>query len=290
MNNLPGITLMIGAMAMFTLADTSIKTLSWELPRGEILALVGLSGLFFFGWMVVRSGERLFDRSFYSRLMLVRNTGEVIGTLGIFTALTLIPISTVSAIMQTAPLFATIGAALFLGEAVGWRRWVAISVGFAGALMIIRPGGVAFDPAMLIALGGVMFQVVRDVATRPASQRSSSARIGFYGVVWLVVLSLVLMIFDQTPPRLPSAGMMPYVLGLMVVGNVGYHMLNTSIRMADISVVLPFRYSRILFGILAGMLIFAERPDFWTLAGSGIIVGSGLFVLWRERVRRLRAA
>ena len=141
MNNLPGITLMIGAMAMFTLADTSIKTLSWELPRGEILALVGLSGLLFFGWMVVRSGERLFDRNFHSRLMLVRNTGEVIGTLGIFTALTLIPISTVSAIMQTAPLFATIGAALFLGEAVGWRRWVAISVGFAGALMIIRPGG-----------------------------------------------------------------------------------------------------------------------------------------------------
>jgi drug/metabolite transporter (DMT)-like permease len=128
MNNLRGIALMIGAMAMFTIADTCIKTMAQELPRGEILGIAGLSGMVFFAVMLGRGGEHLFDRRFFSRVILMRNSGEVFGTLGIFTALTLIPISTVSAIMQTAPLFATIGAALVLGEAVGWRRWVAIVV------------------------------------------------------------------------------------------------------------------------------------------------------------------
>jgi len=288
MNNLRGILYMILSMLLFTAADIAIKTLGAHFAPGQLFVLAGLGGTLFFGPLLLRNGEPLFDKSFFSPLILFRNFTDVAGTFCVFLSVILIPISTVSAIMQAAPLIATLAAALVLGEKVGWRRWLAISAGLFGALLIVRPGAAGFEPLTLITLLGVILQALRDVATRPASALISSARIGFYGILSLTALGLGMMITSEGLPDWPEPALWPYIVILPTVGSLGYHLLNVSIRLADVSVVVPFRYSRILFGILAGILIFSERPDRLTLIGAAIIVSSGLFVFWREQHKKRR--
>lgn len=177
------------------------------------------------------------------------------------------------------------GAALFLGETIGWRRWVAIFVGFIGALIIIRPGLVGFELGAIFMLLAVLGQSTRDLLTRVASRITSTVRIGLYGVTSLMILGVLMMIFGDKPV-MPQTQDLIFAAIMMITGNVGYHLLNLSIRATDVSIVVPFRYSRIVFGILGGVIVFGERPDIWTLIGGAIIVGSGLFVMLRERYSR----
>ena len=287
MENLRGILLMIAAMAAFTLADTCIKLVSSEIPVGQVMAFFGLGGTLFFGIWAFFTGQRLFGAEFFMPVLLLRNATEMFGTFCITTSLFLIPLSSVSVIMQAAPLMSTAGAALVLRQAVGWRRWSAIAVGFTGVLIIVRPGMEGFQPAALITLVGVMAQATRDLSTRVIAHRISAVKIGFYGTFMLMVLGLILMIF-VTPPVFPSAHTAPFIVAMMVLGTVGYHMLNLAMRQSDVAVVVPFRYARILFGIIAGILVFSERPDALTYIGAAIILGSGLYTFARER--RMRPA
>ena len=288
MDNIKGILLMVAAMATFTLADLCIKRVGQDLPTGEILFIMGLGGALVFGIWLLKSGQALFAADFLSPVILLRNLGEIVGTFGIMTAVILIPISSVSAIMQAAPLMVTMGAALFLGATVGWRRWSAIAVGFLGVLIIIRPGMAGFQPESLFAVLGVVGQAARDLSTRAAPKSVSSLRIGFYGVVSLMILGAVLMLVS-TPPVMPERSILPLLILMTGLGTFGYHMLNLSMRLGDVAVVVPFRYSRILFGIIGGMLVFAERPDFWTYFGAAIIILTGLYSFMRERKRRSAA-
>jgi len=198
----------------------------------------------------------------------------------------LLPISSVSVIMQAAPLIATAGAALVLGQTVGWRRWSAITVGFIGVMIIIRPGLSGFQPVALITLVGVTAQAVRDLSTRVIAHRLSAIKIGFYGTFMLMTLGVLLMIF-VTPMVIPSLGLVPYILAMMTLGTLGYHMLNLAMRQSDVAVVVPFRYARILFGMLAGILVFGETPDGLTYVGAAIILGSGLYTFAREHRARV---
>lgn len=288
MENLKGILLMVASMATFALTDTCVKLASKSLPVGEILALMGGGGAMIFGIWSLSQRQALFGQDFFSPLIIARNLSEMFATFSIVTAVILIPLSTVSAIVQAAPLVVTMGAALFLNEAVGWRRWSAISVGFFGVLIIVRPGLEGFQPATIFAVMAVIGQAARDLATRAMPAQISSLRIGFYGLTALFILGVGMMIFKDGAviPRLQS---MPLVLAMIATGTIGYHMLNLSIRMGDVSLIIPFRYSRILFAIAIGMLVFGERPDFWTLLGSGIVVGSGIYALARERRHRAAA-
>jgi len=286
MNNMCGIFLMIAAMVAFTTADICIKLVSTELPVGQVLAFFGLGGTVFFGSWAILSGQKLFGADFFMPVLMLRNAGEMFGTFCITTSLFLIPISSVSVIMQAAPLMTTAGAALVLGQTVGWRRWMAIVIGFAGVLIIIRPGMQGFQPAALITLAGVAAQAMRDLSTRIIAQRLSAVKIGFYGTFMLLVLGIILML-TLSPPVLPSLSATPYIIAMILLGTLGYHMLNLAMRQSDVAVVVPFRYTRILFGILGGILIFGETPDQLTYFGAAIILVSGLYTFAREQ--RLRA-
>ena len=152
MDNLRGILLMIAAMAGFAVEDTFIKLTSASMPTGQILIGLGLGGLVIFGVLTRLRGQRVMTAAILSPLVLVRNLAEAIATMGFVTALSLVPISTASSILQATPLAVTLGGALFLGAAVGWRRWTAVTVGFVGVLMILRPGLDGFEPAALFAV------------------------------------------------------------------------------------------------------------------------------------------
>ena len=281
MGNLRGILFMVAAMAGFSLADSFIKLVSDRVPTGEILLFLGLGGTLIFGALSLQGGHGLIGRDFVSPLILVKNAGEIIGTFGFVTALALTPLSSASSILQATPLAVTLGAALFLRESVGWRRWSAIAVGFIGVLMIVRPGLAGFQPASLFAVLAVIGLSMRDLATRAAPLGIASIRLGLYGFLALVPTGLVMLALDGPAVALDAPAFLS-LSAAAVLDVAGYHALTLAMRAGDVSVVTPFRYVRILFAMLIGIVLFSERPDALTLIGAGVIIGSGLYTLARE--------
>lgn len=283
MENLRGAALMTLAMLGFAIEDTFIKLVSARLPTWQIITLLGLGGASLYAAMVRLKGQSLFSRDMLSWAILLRNLGELFGALCFVSAITLIPLSTASAILQATPLAVTLGAALFLKEPVGWRRWSAIFVGFLGVLVIIRPGLEGFDIRALLALAAVLLLALRDLATRLVPKTVSSFQLSFMGFASLVPAGAILALISGESYVAPNPVEWGYVALAMLTGVAGYYAVVGAMRVGEVAFVTPFRYFRMLFALVAGYLIFSERPDALTLIGGAIIVASGLYTLWRER-------
>ncbi|MDC0343826.1 DMT family transporter [bacterium] len=286
MDNLRGAAWMTLAMLGFALADTFIKLLSDDFPIWQIIAILGFGGALTFGAATLAQGQSLFPRAVLSKAVIIRNIGEVLGTLGFVTALTLIPLSSASAILQATPLVVTLGAALFLAEKVGWKRWSAILVGFFGVMLIIRPGMDGFNVHALFAVLAVIGLAIRDLATRWVPRNVSSSQLSFFALLVLIPAAFLLGAITAAPMVRPQGWDWAVICGAVSMGVLAYFSIVTAMRVGEISFVTPFRYSRILFALVIGVVIFGERPDALMLIGAALIVGSGLFTLWRERKHR----
>jgi len=287
-DNARAIALMVLAMGLFALEDTFVKLAFGSVDIGQILAILGFVGAAFFAAMTQTRRDYFQMAHFTDPMVLIRVVGEVVGTFGFVTAIALIPLSTASAILQATPLAVTLGAVIFLRETVGWRRWGAIIAGFAGVIIIIRPGMAGYDANSLFAVLGVIGLGTRDLVTRriPASVPTAIISFQAFGAVGL--LGLALMVFDQGWQ--PVSGSAALTLGAAAfVGIIAYFVLTTALRIGEISAIAPFRYSRLVFAIVIGVLVFGERPDGWTLIGAAIVIGAGLYVLMRERALARRA-
>lgn len=284
-DNVAAIGLMVAAMALFSIEDMLIKLASATLGIGQILLILVTIGLIAFSILTRRAGQKLISVAFFHRTVIIRNLGETVGTLGFVTALALVPISVAAAILQATPLAVTVGAALFLGEPVGWRRWTAVSIGFLGVLLIIRPGLDGFDANALFAVLGVIGLAIRDLATRAMPTDISSQQVSAYAYAALLPPSLILMQVQGgwQPPDPAAAIALVLAAG---IGVLAYYILVIAIRMGEMSVIAPFRYSRLIFAMIIGFFVFAERPDALMLIGSALVIGTGLYALYRERVRR----
>lgn len=282
MENLRGSLLMIGAMAGFAVEDMLIKQMAIALPMGQVIAMIGLGGTCTFGMLTLLRGERPWSAVFLSRPVVLRNLGEMIATASFVAALVLTSLSSASAILQATPLAVTLCAALFLGEPVGWRRWTAIVVGFAGVLLIIRPGLAGFAPASLLAVVSVGALALRDLAVRRIPRTITSVQLSLWGFFTVMPTGLLMMAAMGTPPALPAAPDWGRLAAAMVVGGLGYYAIVAATRTGDVAVVVPFRYTRLVFAILLGALAFGERPDALTLSGAGLVVAAGLYTIWRE--------
>ncbi|MBL1434745.1 MAG: DMT family transporter [Rhodobacteraceae bacterium] len=284
-DNLIGITLMISSMALFAVEDAFIKTLSAGMGTGQILVLLGLGGFAIFAFIAKRQGKQVFSRDLLLRPFLLRNFGEILGTSGYVLAVVLTPLSSASAILQATPLAVALGAAIFLKQAVGWRRWIAIGAGFIGVLIVIRPGLEGFQPASLFAVQGVIGLSIRDLATRAMPSRVSSMVLSAYGFGIVVPAGLVIGLFEG-PPVLPNVAQSGIIAAALIVGGVGYYMIVAAMRIGEVGVVTPYRYIRLVFAMMIGVVVFGEVLDFYTLLGASIIIGSGLFTIYRERKAR----
>ncbi|NVK58792.1 MAG: DMT family transporter, partial [Rhodobacteraceae bacterium] len=162
------------------------------------------------------------------------------------------------------------------------RRWTAMAIGFVGVLMILRPTPDAFRPDALLAVAGMIGFAMRDLFTRASPPAVSANQLGVLGFAVIVTAGLLMLPFDPTPPRLPDAGELWRLLLTGVVGVTAYTALTRAMRSGEVSVVAPFRYSRLLVALLFAFLFFGERPDLWTLAGGALIVTSGLYTLIRS--------
>jgi drug/metabolite transporter (DMT)-like permease len=286
-DNLRGSLLMVLAMLGFAIEDMFIKFLAGSLPVGQILLLLGAGGAAVFSLYLRARRIPVITPDLLHPAVMLRNLFEIVGTFGFVTAIALIPISTASTILQAAPLFVTMGAALFLGETVGWRRWAAIAVGFAGVILVLRPGFEGFDPLTLYAVLGVVFLSLRDLASRRVPAHVLSLQLAVWGFATLVPLGATVLWVSGQPLVQPNARELGLVAAVVVIGVFAYYALVAASRAGEVSVVAPFRYSRIVFAMIVGVTVFSERPDALTLLGAAIIVGSGLYTLLREaRLRR----
>lgn len=287
MENLRGAALMVAAMALFAFEDLFIKTLATRISPGMVLILLGLGGGGIFALLALARGQRLLSRALLTRVFLIRNLGELIASLGFVLALALSPLSTASAILQANPLLVTLAAAVFLGAPVGWRRWLAILTGLAGVLLIVRPGLDGFQPASLFALLSVVGLAARDLTTRICPPEITALQLSTWGFLSTVPAGLLLLAIDGGT-ALPQGDGWWHVAGAIVAGVGGYYFIVGAMRLGDVAVVTPFRYTRLVFAMIVGITVFDETIDGLTILGSVIVVASGLYTLIRE-ARLMRA-
>lgn len=287
MENIRGATLMVLAMLGFAIEDMFVKKVSALLPVGQILFLLGAGGAVIFGIACIMQGRSPFSRAMWNWPIMIRAAGEIIGTLGFVSALALTPLSSASAILQATPLAVTLGAAIFLKEPVGWRRWSAIAVGFIGVLLIVQPGTDGFTPLSFLALIGVVGLSMRDLATRRAPDTVSTMQLSFLGFAAIVPAG-PLFSMAMGVPFVPLEG--PAGLWLVIAltfGVVSYYAIVAAMRVGEVSFVTPFRYTRLIFALILSVSILGERPNNLTLIGAAIIVASGIYTLLRERKQRV---
>lgn len=237
-----------------------------------------------FAGMARAQGHALWHPGFCTRPLLWRAVAEVSGRLLFTLAIVLTPLSLASAILQATPLVVTAGAVVFFGERVGWRRWLAIGCGFVGVLMILRPGMNGFEATSLLAVGGMLGFAGRDLATRAAPRDMSNAQLGIFGFAMLAIAGVIALAWTGGA-RWPEPAHWAALGGATCVGVMAYLALTGAMRTGEISVVAPFRYTRLVFAMFLGILVFGERPDLMTLLGSAVVVASGVFTLLRSNRR-----
>lgn len=290
MDNSRASVLMVVAMAFFAVEDMFVKFLSVRLSVGQILTVSGALGCLIFWVLLRRRGLRFLTPDLAHPLVLIRTLGEVIGTMGFVMAVATTDLTVAAAIIQALPLAIVLGAALVLDESVGWRRWLAVGIGLAGVMMIIRPGLAGFDANALWAVLSVIGLALRDVATRRVPRRIPSDQLSTLAWGALVPTGLVVAAgfgSDWRAMGLTDAGLFAGLLGF---GVIGYMMLVSATRVGDAGVIAPFRYARLVFALAIGVLVFGERPDAWTLIGAAVIAAAGGFSMWREVQAARRAA
>ncbi|WP_434286788.1 DMT family transporter [Celeribacter sp. SCSIO 80788] len=285
MHNLRAILMIIGSMAFFTVEDMFIKHLSGFMPVGQVLLAIAVAsaGIFLL-WALLRRDPVFVTRN-WRPLILIRASTEAVASVSFVTALSRVEISTVGAVFQSMPLVVTLGAAVFLKEQVGWRRWSAIFVGFIGVLMIIRPGVSGFEPQALWVLVSVVAVATRDLMTRVMDAAVPSTVVSFQAFLAVIPAAMLNLWLSGAAPISPDLPLVFKTLMAILAGAAGYTLIVAGMRLGDASAVTPFRYSRLVFTMIGGVLVFHERPDLMTILGSALIIASGLYSFLRERKR-----
>lgn len=281
-DNLRGALFMTGAMTAFTVNDAFMKLLSTDLPFFQLLFIRSVAVTVLIAAMAWRA--KAFARQLSKRdmrLVAVRTICEVGAAYFFLNALFNLPIANVTAILQALPLTVALGAALVLGEHVGWRRFVAIGIGFAGVLLIVRPTGDGFTVYSAYALLAVACVTVRDLAARKLSADVPSLLVALAAVFGVLLFSAIGAAYVEWQPM--DGGDLTLMSGAVVAIIGGYLFSVMAMRVGEIGVVAPFRYSSLLAALLLGLFVFGEWPDVLTQIGAVIVVLTGLFTLWRER-------
>ena len=287
--NLRGIGFLLMSILAFILNDTLIKVVSARLPTGEIMVLRGGIALAIMLVLLVASGGHRHWRLALSPIVGWRTVGEVGATVLYLFALFHMPIANASAISQIVPLMTTAAAAMFLGEKVGWRRWVAIAIGFVGVMIIMRPGVAGFDAYSLAALASMAFVSMRDLVTRRLPLGISTLLVATV-TAGAVMLSGAALGLAETwsRPNLEELSLLAVAACLLLVG---YGTVILAMRHGEMGVMAPFRYAVILFAIALGYAVWGDVPDAYTIIGTAIVVATGLYTIHRERhVARLARA
>lgn len=282
--NLRGALFMSLSMAGFTFNDSIVKLLTGDLSVAQVMFLRGVIATLLIYLLARHRGALRPLRHLRDPWVALRIGGEVGGTLTFLIGLANVPLANASAILQALPLAVTMGAALFLAEPVGWRRWMAILAGFAGVLIIIGPGLEGFSPYALMIVGTVIFASARDIATRKVDPAIPSLFLSTVTAASVAVAGLLLIpaMGGWQPVSALQLGQIAVAACLLLVG---YQFIIMAMREGEISFIAPFRYTSFLWAVLLGFLLFGEIPDLFMIIGGAIVIASGIYTLYRERIK-----
>ena len=281
-DNLRGSLLMVVAMIAFTVNDACMKAVTADLPSFEAIALRGSLTTVALCVIALRNGAfRLTVPGPDRRWISWRVTMEVASTLTFILALKHMPLANLSAILQFLPLGVTLAAALVLGDKIGWRRMLAITIGFLGVMLIIRPGGEGFDRWSVLGIISMLCVIVRDLSTRRISRGVPSTLVAVLAALSVTLSAVVFLPFTEF--AIPTIKQALLILMAATFLIVGYLTVISSMRVGDIAVVAPFRYTSLVAAIILGWAAFGQFPDKYTLIGSAIVVATGIYTFQRER-------
>ncbi len=277
-----GILWMLVTMALFVGLDTVAKILSQSLPVLQVVWARYFFQVLILGFILAPRLLRML-RTAHLGLQIVRSIFLLGATGFFFSALSHMPLASASAIMFVSPILVTALSMPLLGERVGPHRWASVAVGFLGALVIVRPGSEAMDPAALLALGAAGCYSLYQITTRRlAGADAPLTTLAYSASVGALVTSLSVPLVWVAPDMNAWAGMA--MLG--VFGTIGHFTLIKAFENAPAATVAPFSYTNLIWATLVGYAVFGDLPDRWTILGALIIAASGLYIVHRERVRR----
>jgi len=273
-----GVCIMILGAGVLSMNDAVSKHLVETFPIGQILCLrqtVALAVVLIYVWRTDAWRDlRINDRTGQALRAILHVGGAAL----IVWALSALPIATVTAIVFSSPVVVLVFSMRMLGERVSWARWIAVIIGFAGVLAIIRPGGVGFEWALLIPVAAAVASGLRDLMTRRLARSDTSISVLFWASALMVAVTLFTIPLGWQPLTL-SASIWLIVNGLL---NAGAHFLMIeALRLGAAGLVSPFRYTAILWATVAGFLVWQEVPDVMTMMGAVMLVVSGVLIVRR---------
>ncbi|MBX6426420.1 MAG: DMT family transporter [Variibacter sp.] len=286
--NRRGIIAVTIATAGFSGNDAIVKLVARDYPLGEVIFVRGLMTCLLVGTVLALLGHFGSVRFAWKRVVLARSGFEALSTLFFTSALVHMPLAALSTIILVAPLILTALSVLLFKEAVGWRRWAAIAVGFAGTLFVVKPTPGAFDAWALLGLACACTSAGRDLLTRRLPPGTPSLVVSFGAAVAVTLVGAAMGFWEQWRP-MAWPGLALLALAAVSLAAANFFMV-LAYRGVEIAAVAPFRYCILLWAGLAGYFVFGEVPDRWSAVGAALIVASGLYALHREAVRAREAA
>ena len=284
-DNTKGSLLMVGAMIGFTVNDALIKTIGAHIPLFQMVFLRGIPSTLFLVLLAWQLGILRVQAPRKDWVLVsLRALMEVGAAYFFISALLRMELANVTAVLQVLPLSVALGAAIVFREAMGWRRMLAILIGFCGVMLIVRPGPAGFTEQSIFALFAVALVTIRDLLSRRMSKAMpsivgaaiSSAAVG--GAAGLASMSEPWVAMSSTD--------FAYLFSAAIVVALAYLCSVMAMRVGEITFIAPFRYSGLIAALIIGFVFFGDWPDALTMLGAAIVVATGLFTLYRESVAR----
>ena len=283
--NIKGAIFMSVNMLAFVVNDAFMKFLFIDISIYQAIFLRGVITIPMLALMAVYRNQITFsvNKSDWKYIWL-RVAGEVGAAVFFLSALAQIPLANVTAILQAVPLTVTMAAALFLRETVGWRRWLAIIIGFLGVTIIVRPGVDGFSVYSLYAIAAVFCVTIRDIATRKLSKDVPTSLVALITGVAITLYGAIML---PSVVWIPLTATHWFLLTLAAIAIVfGYVFSVLAMRTGETSFIAPFRYTAMIWAIGLGIILFNDWPDNLTLLGTTIVIATGIYSFHREKVRQ----
>lgn len=275
-----GIAMMCIGVACLSVNDAIAKTLTDTYHPIQILLMRNAIALPFAAGIALAMGGPRALRSYRPSAHLVRGTLWIAAAICFFSGLRYLGLAEATTLVFAAPVFITGLSALILKEDVGWRRWTAVLVGFAGVIIVVRPGGATFQAASLFPVATAMIYALLMISARWVDPRESVWTMMLYLVAAGALLSALLVPLVWVPLQMTHLWLF---FAIALFGTCGMALMTQAFRFAPAAVVAPFDYTALLWATILGWLLWNEVPDSVTYLGASIIIGSGLFIVWREQ-------
>jgi drug/metabolite transporter (DMT)-like permease len=282
--NQRGVLAVCGCMASYTVNDVLVKQIMQNYPVGETAFVRGVMSSLLIGAVAICFGHAAAFRVPMTRRLASRSLCDGLSTAAFLAALAHMKMANIAAVLQIAPLLITALSVMVYRETVGWRRWLAIAIGFAGALLVVKPVPSEFNIWAIVGAGSALAAAVRELQTRQIGGSLPTLVIAFWGAIGITLCGATFLTVEEWRMFAPF-DLLKLLVAAAFVGNAMF-LLALGFRDVDLSVVAPFRYIYLLTSALGGFLVFQELPDSWTVVGATLIVGSGIYTLHREAVRR----